>query len=167
MNEDGSNSHFKVWPPIRIACGPLTLRGYNLKNTEHFFILKRPAERAQKNTTKLYKHEKNSKYFVDPPYGLILLTLWSHSAYFLVKNQTERKAARRRRKFWTKQCKISIKLLNSRIFKDFYQKTLNSRIFKDFFQQILNSRTFKDFQGFKDLWQPCHRLWNAVVVWPT
>ena len=46
MSEDGTNSHLKVRPPIRIACGPRTLRGYNLKNTGNFFILKRPAERA-------------------------------------------------------------------------------------------------------------------------
>ena len=40
MSEVGTNLDLKVRPPIRITCGPLTFRGYNLKNTWNFFILK-------------------------------------------------------------------------------------------------------------------------------
>ena len=54
MSEDESNSHLKKRPPIRIACGPLILRCYNLKNTGNFFILKKKNEQKEhKNTLKL------------------------------------------------------------------------------------------------------------------
>ena len=66
MSEYGTNLHLKKDTPCknRVRYGPLTLRGYNLKNTEYFFILK---NKSRKNAIKLDKHETNFQIFPGPP----------------------------------------------------------------------------------------------------